>query len=82
MTTYMDDMKRGRRLKTDDRNTLLETVDILRMIGGNNGFSNLQPKVKKMLLSYANKIDDMVKKDIQWSKSISVEQFDGEVVYE
>jgi hypothetical protein len=78
----MDDMKRGRRLKTDDRNTLLETVDILRMIGGNNGFSNLQPKVKKMLLSYANKIDDMVKKDIQWSKSMSIEQFDGEVVYE
>jgi len=81
MTTYMDDMKRGRRLKTDDRNTLLETVDILRTIGGNNGFSNLQPKVKKMLLSYANKIDDMVKKDIQWSKSMSIEQFDGEVVY-
>ena len=68
-------------MKTDDRNTLLETVDILRMIGGNNGFSNLQPKVKKMLLNYANKIDDMVKKDIQWNKSMSVEDFEGETVH-
>lgn len=69
-------------MKSEDRNTLLETVDILRMIGGNNGFSNLQPKVKKMLLSYASKLDNIVKNDVQFAKSMSVEEFNGEVVYD
>lgn len=69
-------------MKTEDRNTLIETVDILRALGGNNGFSNLQPKWKKLLLGYAKKIDDIVKNDIQFGKSMEQVDFDGEIVYE
>ena len=65
----------------DDRNKILETVDILRAIGGNNGFSNLQPKVKKMLLGYANELSDIVKRDITIKNSMQKEDFDGEIVY-
>ena len=52
-------------MTTEEKNTLLETVDILRALGGQNGFSNLQPKVKKMLLKYAHEIKDIVERDIQ-----------------
>ena len=65
----------------DDRNKILETVDILRAIGGNNGFSNLQPKVKRMLLGYANDLNDIVKRDIAIKNSMQKEDFDGEIVY-
>lgn len=68
-------------MTVDDRNKILETVDILRAIGGNNGFSNLQPKVKKMLLGYANELNDIVKRDIAIKNSMQKEDFDGETVY-
>lgn len=69
-------------MKVDDRNTILETVDILRALGGNNGFSNLQPKTKRTLLQYANKLDDLVKRDIKAGQSMSIESFEGETVYQ
>lgn len=69
-------------MTVEERNTVLETVDILRALGGNNGFSNLQPKMKKLLLGYAHKLDDIVKHDISVKNSIQVEDFDGEIVYE
>lgn len=52
----------------EDRDLLLETVDILRALGGNNGFSNLQPKIKHLLLKYANGIDTIVKNDVKITK--------------
>ena len=51
----------------EERNKILETVDILRALGGNNGFSNLQPKVKHMLLGYANDLKDIVERDVKAS---------------
>lgn len=66
----------------EDRNTILETVDILRALGGNNGFTNLQPRFKKTLLSYAGKLNKIVEKDIQFEKSMEVEDFEGEIVYD
>ena len=52
-------------MKIEERNKILETVDILRALGGNNGFSNLQPKVKRMLLGYANELKDIVERDVK-----------------
>lgn len=49
----------------EERNKILETVDILRALGGNNGFSNLQSKVKRMLLGYANDLKDIVERDVK-----------------
>lgn len=68
-------------MTVEDRNTIYEAVDILRALGGNNGFSNLQPKMKKMLLDYANKLKEIVDKDVQFGKSMTVEEFNGETVY-
>ncbi len=68
-------------MTVEDRNTIYEAVDILRALGGNNGFSNLQPKMKKMLLGYANKLKEIVDKDVKFGKSITVEEFNGETVY-
>lgn len=68
-------------MTVEDRNTIYEAVDILRALGGNNGFSNLQPKMKKMLLGYANKLKEIVDKDVQFGKSMTVEEFTGETVY-
>lgn len=51
----------------EERNKILETVDILRALGGNNGFSNLQPKIKHMLLGYANDLKDIVERDVKAS---------------
>ncbi len=51
-------------MKVDDRNKLLEVVDVLRALGGNNGFANLQPKVKRMLLGYANDLKKIVDDDV------------------
>lgn len=65
----------------EDRNKILETVDILRALGGNNGFSNLQPKFKRTLLSYANDLKAIVEKDVKFEKSMKTEEFNGEVVY-
>jgi hypothetical protein len=63
----------------DNRNTILETVDILRALGGQNGFSNLQPKMKKLLLQKANALKKIVEDDIR-GQPVS-EEFDGETVY-
>lgn len=68
-------------MTVEDRNTIYEAVDVLRALGGNNGFSNLQPKMKKMLLGYANKLKDIVDKDVKFGKSMTVEEFNGETVY-
>ena len=68
-------------MTVEDRNTIYEAVDILRALGGNNGFSNLQPKMKKMLLGYANKLKEIVDKDVKFGKSMTVEEFNGETVY-
>lgn len=65
----------------EERNLLLETVDILRALGGNNGFSNLQPKVKHMLLRYANGIDEIVKRDIQEGSDHTADKADMEMTY-
>jgi len=67
---------------SDERNDIYETVDILRALGGQNGFSNLQPKVKKMLLGYANRLKDIADRDIKFNNSMQKEEFDGEIVYE
>lgn len=66
-------------MTTDERNLVLETVDILRTLGGQNGFTNLQPKLKRMLLQRANALNAMVEKDIRGGNT---EEFDGETVYE
>lgn len=69
-------------MNNEDRNTILETVDILRLIGGNNGFSNLRPNIKRQLLNHANRLKGIVDRDTQVSNSMQVEEFDGEVVHE
>lgn len=69
-------------MTVDDRNVLYETVDILRALGGNNGFSNLQPKMKRMLLGYANKLKDIADRDMKLKNSMQVEEFNGEIVYD
>ena len=66
----------------NERNTIYETTDILRALGGNNGFSNLQPRIKKMLLVYANRLKDIADRDAQFGKDLQVEEFEGETIYE
>ena len=66
----------------NERNTIYETMDILRALGGNNGFSNLQPRIKKMLLVYANRLKDIADRDAQFGKDLQVEEFEGETIYE
>lgn len=62
-------------MTVEERNTILEAVDILRTLGGNNGFSNLQPKLKRMLLQKANALNDVVVRDIH-----KYENFTGETI--
>lgn len=52
-------------MTVEERNTILESADILQALGGNNGFSNLQPKLKKMLLVQAVALKKIVEKDIR-----------------
>ena len=52
-------------MTVDERNKILEAVDILRALGGQNGFSNLQPKIKRLLLNYANDLKDIVENDVK-----------------
>lgn len=54
-------------MTVSERSTALEIVDILRALGGNNGFSNLQPKIKRTLLNYANDLKKIVDNDIRLS---------------
>lgn len=51
-------------MNTAERNTVGETIDILHKLGGNNGFSNLQPKIRRELLRLANELQAMLDKDI------------------
>lgn len=69
-------------MTTQERNDILETVDLLKAMGGQNGFANFQPKFKKTLLSYAHKLEAIVSKDIKIKNSITEEEFTGEVIYE
>ncbi len=61
-------------MKVDDRNKLLEVADVLCALGGNNGFSNLQPKIKRMLLGYANDLKKIVDDDVSGSGYSLVEK--------
>lgn len=49
----------------EERNTILETADILKALGGNNGFANIQPKLKSTLKKYAANLETIVHNDIQ-----------------
>ena len=69
-------------MTVQDRNDIYETVDILRALGGQNGFSNLRPKIKKLLLNYANKLKDIADRDTKFNNSMEQEDFDGEIVYD
>ena len=64
----------------NERTTIYESVDILRALGGNNGFSNLQPKMKRILLDYANKLNDIADRDVKKEKTSVVEAFEGVTV--
>lgn len=66
----------------EEQDTIFEVIDILRALGGSNGFSNLQPKIKHSLLKYASKLKDIVEKDIRIETSTVMEDFNGETVYE
>lgn len=65
-----------------ERGQILEAVDILRMLGGQNGFSNLQPKIRKKLLSTANALRQIVNDDIQKLSGYRTEEFEGETIYD
>ena len=67
-------------LTVEERDCILETVDILRTLGGNNGFSNLQPKVKRLLLGYANNLKAIVERDIRSTDHVADKQ-DMEMTY-
>lgn len=51
-------------MKTEDRNLLLEVSEVLKLLGGNNGYANIQPKIKKRLVEYSKKVEELVKNDI------------------
>ena len=51
-------------MRVEERNKLSEVADVLRALGGNNGFGNLQPKIKHMLLGYANDLKKIVEDDV------------------
>lgn len=70
-------------MTTNERNDILEAVDLLRMIGG-NGFSNLQPKIKRLFMQKANRLKEIVENDIRGGTSTSevVEDWGGETIYE
>ena len=65
----------------EERNKILEVVDILRALGGNNGFSNLQPKVKHMLLAYSNDLKAIVEDDVKSGKPRIETKQDIEMTY-
>jgi len=69
-------------MTVQDRNDIYETVNILRALGGQNGFSNLRPKIKKLLLNYANRLNDIADRDSKLSDALQNEEFSGETVYE
>lgn len=53
----------------DDRNALVEAADILQYLGGNNGVTNLRPKIKHQLIRSAAKLKKVVENDISASKA-------------
>ena len=65
----------------DERTKILEVVDILRALGGNNGFSNLQPKIKHMLLGYSNDLKAIVEDDIRSTQTRVNTKQDIEMTY-
>lgn len=68
-------------MTVQERTEILETVDILRAIGGQNGFSNLQPKIKKMLLERASALKKIVENDIMNNKRDANTKEDLEMTY-
>ncbi|WP_458459256.1 hypothetical protein [Pseudobutyrivibrio sp.] len=70
-------------MTVDDRNTVTEISEMLKILGGQNGFCNLQPKLKKMLLEQSKKLKDIVDRDINYQKSFNFEEeWQGETVHE
>ena len=65
----------------EDRSTILEVVDLLRTIGGQNGFCNLRPQLKKLLLRKANDLNKIVEREIK-QQDTAFKEFTGETVYE
>lgn len=68
-------------MTVQERNEILETADILRALGGQNGFSNLQPKIKRLLLEHANNLKTIVENDITNTKRDHEEKEDLEMTY-
>ena len=52
-------------MKNEERDIILETVDTLRLLGGNNGFRTMQPTIRKMLLKRANELKKIVENDVR-----------------
>jgi hypothetical protein len=69
-------------MTVNDRNTILEAVDLLQVLGGNNGFCNLRPERKKIVLKTAKNLKDIVERDIKNSQSFQKVDFSGDVVYD
>ena len=51
-------------MKMEDRNLILEVSEVLKLLGGNNGYANVQPKIKQRLIEYSKKLEKLVKNDI------------------
>lgn len=49
----------------DQRNSILEAADILKRLGGKNGFSNLQPKIRMLCMKKGHELTEIVENDIQ-----------------
>ncbi len=69
-------------MTVNDRNTILEAVDLLKLLGGNNGFCNLRPERKKIVLKMAKNLKDIVERDIKNSQSFEKVDFIGDVIYD
>lgn len=73
-------------MTVDERNQVLEAAEILQTLGGNNGFTNLRPELKKLLRTHGKKLKTIVENDIRGGSGSSaeyvVEEFEGETIYE
>ena len=69
-------------MTVNDRDMILEAVDLLKLLGGNNGFCNLRPERKKIVLKMAKNLKDIVERDNKNSQSFQKVDFSGDVVYD
>lgn len=56
-------------MTVEERTTVMEVVDILQTLGGNNGFGNLQPRIKMLLKGYAKKLRGIAERDALQNQS-------------